>query len=116
MSEYQEKRSAERVARHDTIHIQILSADSGGGAGAEVVHGQTDDVSAAGFKLRTDRPIEPGLILDLLIEVGGEPRRYLLVAEVRWCRPEGDGFSAGFALLDAAHSDIVPWRQLFPAS
>lgn len=107
------QRREARFLRQEAIHIQILSSDPGGQAAAQVLHCRTEDISATGFKVLSDAPIEAGRILDLLIEVQGLPKRFLLVAEARWCRPEGDGYASGFELLDADHGDLGPWRALF---
>ncbi|MBI2381337.1 MAG: PilZ domain-containing protein [Gammaproteobacteria bacterium] len=104
-----------RFPRQEAIHIQIVSAGAGGRTAAEVMHCRTEDISATGFKVLSDAPIEAGRILELLIEVEGQAKRYLLVAEARWCRPEGAGYASGFELLDADHGDLGPWRVLFEA-
>ncbi len=104
-----EQRRERRVPRREAVHIQITS----GGPSATVLHCETEDLSATGFKVRTDGPVAAGHILELLIEVDGDGKRYVLVAETRWCRPAQDGYHAGFELLDAEHSDIEPWRALF---
>lgn len=114
MNETSDKRREARLPRRDAIHIQILAADLAGAGPAQVVHCRTEDVSATGFRVCTEGAILAGTILDLLIEVDGDPRRYLLIAEARWCRPEGEGHAVGFELLEAEHSDIGPWRALFP--
>lgn len=109
--EVTEQRREPRVPRREAVHIQITS----GGPGSAVLHCQTEDISATGFKVHTAAPIAQGHILELLIEVDGDGKRYVLVAETRWCRAAEPGFQSGFELLDAEHSDIEPWRALFGA-
>jgi len=113
MTDSTDKRRAARFLRREAIHIQIVSAGAAGEGPAQVVHCRTVDVSATGFKVVTDAPIDAGRVLDLLIEVDESRKRYLLVAETRWCRPEEGAWAAGFELLDAENSDFAPWQALF---
>lgn len=113
MSETPNQRREPRFARREAIHIQIVSAGVVGQAAAQVLHCRTEDISATGFKVLSEAPIEAGRILELLIELEGSAKRYLLVAETRWCRPEGGAWATGFELLDADHGDLAPWQALF---
>lgn len=64
----------------------------------------TVDVSAGGLKLLTSAPLEPGLRLQLKLDVGVFPIK--LQGEVRWCNPlPGGRYHIGVCLgRSAAHT------------
>jgi hypothetical protein len=108
------QRQEPREPRDDAIHIQVRH-----GAGMPpqpplVLHVCTRDISAHGFNASSNMALTIGTVLDVLIELQGNGKPYLLTAEVRWCRPlAADNFSAGFAVIDALGSDYAAWQARF---
>lgn len=99
-----------RFARNETLFLQVQR----GAVDLEglVLHCNTRDISRNGFNVKADNPIALGVILELLMELPEHQQPFLLTAEVRWCKPlEAKGFSVGFVILDAMHSDYVAWRE-----
>lgn len=102
------RRREPRLALRRRAYIRVLL---GSGTALGTV---TEDISASGFSALFDRAIDAGVILHVVIEQGEPPQRYLLAAEVRWCRADADQFRAGFALLDAEGSDFARWQEAQP--
>ncbi len=102
----EEKREDPRQRRQERAFIRILLGD-----GAAVAT-QTEDLSRGGFRSVLPEPIEASSILHVVIELEPTGQRFLLAAEVRWCRREQNGeHHAGFALLDARGTDYAAWRE-----
>ncbi len=102
----EEKREDPRHRRQERAFIRILLGD-----GAAVAT-QTEDLSRGGFRCVLPEPIEASSILHVVIELEPTGQRFLLAAEVRWCRREQNSeHHAGFALLDARGTDYAAWRE-----
>ncbi|QGX39882.1 PilZ domain-containing protein [Permianibacter aggregans] len=102
---YQEKRQHARLARNEKAYIRLLFRDG------QQLETQTDDISAGGFRAQVPVALDQGAILHVVIEAGEPKIHFLLVAELRWCRPEGEGFAVGFELVDARDSDYEVWQR-----
>lgn len=107
----QEKRQAPRIDRRERAFIQLLMD---GGRQQAIA---TDDVSRGGFRATLTEPVAEGSLLHLVIALeSAASQRFLLAAEVRWCRALGaDQYQAGFALLDARDTDYDAWRHFTDA-
>ncbi len=109
-----ELRKENRVDREETVFIEVLSA-SVEESNALVVQCSTRDISISGLKVTSNYPITVGVILELLVDFNNESVKYLLTGEVKWCNQidAEPTYFCGFELIDAEHSDIRLWRELF---
>lgn len=105
------QRQEPRLTRDDAIHIQIRKGATVPPQPAVVLHVCTRDISAHGFNAGSNVALTPGTVLDVVIELQGDGKPFLLTAEVRWCKPVENGFAAGFAIIDAVGSDYLAWQQ-----
>ena len=109
-----ENRSESRLAREETVFIEVLSSSVNDDNGL-VVKCSTCDISRSGIKVTSNYPIAVGAFLELLIDFGDANQKYLLTGEVKWCKQidSEPTYLCGFELLEAEHSDIKLWCQLF---
>lgn len=109
-----ELRKENRIEREETVFIEVLSA-SVEESNALVVQCSTRDISLQGLKVTSNYPITVGVILELLVDFNQESVKYLLTGEVKWCNQidSEPTYHCGFELIDAEHSDIHLWRELF---
>jgi hypothetical protein len=111
-----ELRRENRIDREETVFIEVLSA-SPNERDALVVRCSTRDISRSGIKVTSNYPITVGVILELLVDFNSDSVKYLLTGEVKWCHQVSSEptYLCGFELIDAEHSDIQLWRELFEA-
>lgn len=108
------QRQEPRLARDDAIHIQVRQGATVPPQSALVLHVNTRDISASGFNAACNMALTHGTVLDVVIELRGDGKPFLLTAEVRWCKPHPDGgYAAGFVITDAIGSDYEAWRSHF---
>ncbi|NVJ51361.1 MAG: PilZ domain-containing protein [Gammaproteobacteria bacterium] len=109
-----ELRGESRVERQETVFIEVLASSANEDNGL-VVKCSTADISPGGLKVTSNYPIDVGAFLELLIDFDQESLKYLLTGEVKWCRQIDSvpTYHCGFELLEAEHSDIKLWRELF---
>ena len=112
-----ERRATERFLRKESVSIQILLPDADGAACAKVVASETIDISGRGIRLLLPRPLEANRIYDICVELEGDPRRFLLTGETRWCRYNGErqGHEVGIEILDGEGTDAVVWYRALEA-
>ncbi|PWK50771.1 PilZ domain-containing protein [Pleionea mediterranea] len=112
--ENNELRKEHRVPKQESVYIEVLTSSSKNDKGL-VVECSTDDISPSGIKVRSHYPITEGAFLELLIDFKQGSLKYLLTGEVKWCNQLNDEptYNCGFELVDAEHSDIKLWRELF---
>lgn len=110
-----ERRSESRFDERTTVFVELLAADYDFQEPAQVTICSSIDISANGLQLRMDHPVEVGTILRLCAEFSDDRPPLYLVGEVKWLRPEGDAYCAGFALFESEQTDIVAWKQLIAA-
>lgn len=108
-------RTEYRLDTRATVFVELPDAE--GDDGAENVTPvrllcRVLDVSANGLRIRLDRPLLEGAIVTLCAYLAAEHPWMTLAAEVRWVRPDGDFFLAGFSLFDADQTDILAWKRL----
>ncbi len=103
-----ENRASQRFIKHEQVFIEVMSHD-----GAAVIKTQTLDVSATGMRLLCEKQVEPGMIHQICIQVTGIEKRFLLIAEIKWSKPEQGGWLAGLEIQDAEGFDLEPWRELW---
>jgi len=103
-----DNRTSQRFIKHEQVFIQVLSTE-----GAVIINTQTLDVSATGMRLLCEKNIEPGMIHQICIQVEGVEKRFLLIAEVKWSKPQETGCLAGLEIQDAEGFDFEPWQELW---
>jgi hypothetical protein len=110
-----ERRGFVRLPRREEVSIQVLLPCEDGRCPSRVVASETLDVSCHGLRLRLPESVPTQHVFDLCIELGDDPRRYLLTGETRWCRPAADerGFEAGITVLDGEGTDYAAWARHF---
>ncbi|TQV76907.1 PilZ domain-containing protein [Aliikangiella marina] len=112
-----EYRRDERMSREEKIFIEILSASSGGESDSVLLECTTKDISKSGLKVESEYPFILGAILELLISFESGGYKFLLTGEVKWFEEVAKGrYLAGFELLEAEHSDIMLWQNMFEDS
>ena len=70
------------------------------------------DISRGGVCAELAEAIPVGAILQFAVSLPSHGGEIFLVGEVKWCRPEGDHYLAGFEVLNAEGSDIENWIAL----
>lgn len=107
-----ERRTETRLDDRATIFIELLATDYDQREPAQISICSSVDISANGMQVRLDQPVEVGSILRLCAEFpDGRPPIYL-VGEVKWLRPDGEDYCAGFALFESEQTDIIAWKQV----
>ncbi len=97
-----------RIARSEKVFIQVQR----GAVDLEgyVLQSTTRDISRGGFNAWSEHPLQTEIIVDVLVELPEYQQPFLLTAESRWCKPIAQGgYSIGFVILDAEHSDYRDW-------
>lgn len=105
------RRSEFRLNDRAALFVEVRAASPDGSTPAEILACSGLDMSANGLQLQVDRPLPAGAILRLGADMGQDQPAMYVVGEVRWCRPEGDGYAIGFLLFDSDGTDIVAWKQ-----
>jgi len=109
-----EYRKDQRQTREEKIFIEILSASSGSENDSVLLECTTKDISKSGLKVQSEYPFILGAILELLISFESGGYKFLLTGEVKWFEEVGKGqYLAGFELIEAEHSDIMLWQNMF---
>lgn len=109
-----EYRKDQRQHREEKIFIEILSASSGGDSDSVLLECTTKDISKSGLKVQSEYPFILGAILELLLSFESGGYKFLLTGEVKWFEEAGKGeYLAGFELIEAEHSDIMLWQNMF---
>jgi hypothetical protein len=111
-----EKRTAPRLPRNESVSIQLMFPSEDNACAAHVADSVTVDVSKHGLRLLLPECIEAGRIFDLCIEIAGEPRRFLLTGETRWChRLENNpnAYEIGIEILHGEGTDYTAWEHFF---
>jgi len=109
-----ESRKDERHPREEKIFIEILSASAGSADDSVMLECTTRDISKSGLKILSEYPFINGAILELLVNFESGGYKFLLTGEVKWFEEVGKGqYLAGFELIEAEHSDIFVWQNMF---
>lgn len=75
--------------------------------------GSTADLSVDGLRLRTERRLPVGCVLDLWVKLSAHPGTFLFTGIVRWSKaPQENGsFLSGIELQESPVDDTNPWRN-----
>lgn len=113
MPDEAERRSSQRRSRDERLLIQVVSADGAPDLAGVTLPSRTCDVSAGGLGLWLDRQLDPGVRLELWINVSGLPGKFFLCGEVRWSRPVAPDFLHGIQLIPVPGDDLPRWQRCF---
>jgi len=109
-----EKRRHQRLDFAGTIFIELVAPGMGSHDG-EVVKCATIDISRSGLRVRLDRELTVGAILQVGVDLDDKEDTLYLAGEVKWCGHEESGqdsWLVGFELMNARDSDIETWREI----
>lgn len=110
-----EQRQEYRLDNQLTVIIELGSSNSGEPI---LVVSKSLDISANGLRVIANEAIAADIILRCCIRDANNERQFLLVTEVKWCRPhdsEGD-YLIGLSLFDSDGTDIVNWKEYIAQS
>ena len=105
-----DQRQEYRLDNQLTVIIELGSSANGEPI---LVVSKSLDISANGMRVIASEAIETDIILRCCIRDAQNDRQFLLVTEVKWCRPhESDGdYLIGLSLFDSDGTDIVQWKE-----
>lgn len=110
MNNNSEQRQEFRLNNQLTVIIELNSSANGE---PTLVITKSLDISANGLRVISSEPVATDIILRCCIRPADESRQFLLVTEVKWCKPhdtEGD-YLIGLSLFDSEGTDIVEWKE-----
>ena len=105
-----DQRQEYRLDNQLTVIIELGSSTAGEPI---LVVSKSLDISANGMRVIASEAIATDIILRCCIRDAQHDRQFLLVTEVKWCRPfesEGD-YLIGLSLFDSDGTDIVQWKE-----
>lgn len=110
----QNQRQESRLTTEETVFIELTSAEPGVELPPDIVISNSVDLSANGLRVSVDRDLMLGSILRACVQFRDSPQRYLLVTEVKWCRPHerAGEFIAGLSLFESEGTDIQSWKEM----
>lgn len=111
-TETPERRTEDRHPRRDRAFVQVVDGDE-----ADVISltfaCEIIEVSPVGVRIRSDTQMTAGCGINLLVDAGSQPGKFLLSGEVRWVSWEASGeFHVGVEMQDRFDTDIDEWRRL----
>jgi Tfp pilus assembly protein PilZ len=111
---HQDKRQETRLHSQETVFIELTSAEPGEETPGDIVISNSVDLSANGLRVTIDRDLALGSILRACVQFRDSPQRFLLVTEVKWCRPheQAGEFIAGLSLFESEGTDIQTWKEM----
>jgi hypothetical protein len=110
-----EQRQEYRLDNQLTVIIEL---DSSANGEPTLVVTKSLDISANGLRVIAHEAVETDIILRCCIRDANNNRQFLVVTEVKWCRPHGQqgDFLIGLSLFDSEGTDIVPWKEFIAQS
>jgi hypothetical protein len=116
MTETVDMRQEHRLLAEETVFLQMESAAQDEGlepssAGPSILVSHSVDISANGLLMLVDTPLPLGSIHSVCVALLNPERRFQLIAEVKWLRPEGDQWRLGLSLFESDGSDITQWKH-----
>ncbi len=104
-----DQRQEYRLDNQLTIIIELGSSANGEPI---LVVSKSLDISANGVRAIAHEAVATDIILRCCIRDEANDRQFLLVTEVKWCRPHTDGdYLIGLSLFDSDGTDIVEWKE-----
>ena len=109
-----DQRQEYRLDNQLTVIIELDSSDIGE---PTLVVSKSLDISANGLRAIAHEAVATDIILRCCIRDEQNDHQFLLVSEVKWCRPHSDGdFLIGLSLFDSDGTDIVKWKEYIAQS
>ncbi|WP_062059376.1 PilZ domain-containing protein [Cellvibrio sp. OA-2007] len=109
-----DQRQEYRLDNQLTVIIELDSSDAGE---PTLVVSKSLDISANGLRAIAHEAVATDIILRCCIRDEKHDRQFLLVSEVKWCRPHSDGdYLIGLSLFDSDGTDIVKWKEYIAQS
>lgn len=105
-----DQRQELRLNNQLTVIVELDSSDTGE---PTLVVTKTLDISANGMRVIAHEPIATDIILRCCIRDTENDQQFLVVTEVKWCKPhdtQGD-YLIGLSLFDSEGTDIVEWKE-----
>lgn len=103
--------------RLDNQLTVIIELDSSASGEPTLVVSKSLDISANGLRAIAHQAVATDIILRCCIRDETSDRQFLLVTEVKWCRPHEDGdYLIGLSLFDSDGTDIVKWKEYIAQS
>lgn len=106
-----ERRLDYRVRHRAAVFVEVASSQPGSGDMPSLVLCQVLDLSANGVRVRIDRQLEHGSLLNLMVKFPGGQRPLHLVGEVRWSEQHERSWHVGFSLFESIQTDIADWKE-----
>ena len=108
-----ERRQDYRLNTEVTILLELMSSSYDGQSPSEVLICHSIDISASGLQIAVNQPLEPGLILNLSVQLEGALPIYL-VTEVKWQFQVkfGGEWLTGMEVLESQGAGIADWKRL----
>ena len=109
-----DQRQEYRLDNQLTVIIELDSSDTGE---PTLVVSKSLDISANGLRAIAHEAVATDIILRCCIRDERNDRQFLLVSEVKWCRPHSEGdYLIGLSLFDSDGTDIVKWKEYIAQS
>jgi len=108
-----ENRKHKRVIAERTAILKIVDAKSAPDLEGSSVFCATEDLSARGMRVTSDRVIPNGALVDIWIAVQDPPRAYSLLGTVRWVEetdPPGP-HQAGVEFEERSKKEMLEWSD-----
>lgn len=103
--------------RLDNQLTVIIELDSSANGEPTLVVSKSLDISANGLRAIAHEAVATDIILRCCIRDEASDSQFLLVTEVKWCRPHEDGdYLIGLSLFDSDGTDIVKWKEYIAQS
>ena len=101
-----------RQLRDEKVVFQIRSSAHGTLPPGLVIRCRTKDVSPRGMRIKLDRPLSEGSLVELGIEISDRPGVFFLAGEVKWCKvlEKGKHHLVGLDLNDGDSDDFKLWQ------
>ena len=109
------KEELRREKRVKSDHAILVSYPSQDGSNKEEKHYcKTKDISEAGLKIVTGRPLPLGCVIPIEIYVEKADTRFSFNGEVKWCLETNDAptYFAGIKLLKIIKQNYQEWRAI----
>lgn len=110
-----EQRQEYRLNNQLTVIIEL---DSSADSEPTLVVSNSLDISANGLRVIAPQAVPADNILRCCIRDASSDQQFLLVTEVKWCRPYGDNgdYLIGLSLFDSEGTHIMQWKEFIAQS
>jgi hypothetical protein len=109
-----EGRQEYRLESGEVVYIELESPDAEG-LGGKFLISRCVDISANGFQVIADEPLQIGAIHQVCIQLDRPRCSKYMVAEVIWSRlykGEYDEYTIGLRLYESQDTDIIKWKEV----